>query len=59
LVTDDDQLFTAIGLDFGPIYRQIAAAPEIAEGALLPEDRAYAALPRAKKEGPRVSTAQV
>jgi phenylalanine-4-hydroxylase len=35
-----DQLFAATRPDFAPIYRELAALPDLAPGAALPEDRA-------------------
>ena len=35
------QLFRETAPDFTPLYRQIAAQPQLAADALLPEDRVY------------------
>jgi phenylalanine-4-hydroxylase len=59
VIDDFGQLFAATGPDFAPIYHEIAALPDIAAEAMLPEDRGFAVLPPRKKEGPRVSTARV
>src|SRR2546422_2108435 len=54
VIDDFAQLFAATRPDFAPIYREVAALPEIAADAVLPSER-----PWRKKEGPRVSTARV
>jgi phenylalanine-4-hydroxylase len=53
------ELFAATRPDFAPIYREIAALPEIAADAVLPGERGNASFRIGKKEGPRVSTARV
>jgi phenylalanine-4-hydroxylase len=37
-----DQLFEATRPDFAPIYRDLAALPDLEAGAALPEDRLVA-----------------
>src|SRR5437867_11226489 len=59
VIDDFAELFAATRPDFAPIYREVAALPEIAADAVLPGERAAAGLRRRKKEGPRVSTARV
>ncbi len=54
VIDDFAELFAATRPDFAPIYREIAALPEIAPDAVLPGERAWS-----KKEGPCVSTARV
>src|SRR5256886_5720977 len=53
VINDFAELFAATRPDFAPIYREIAALPEIAPDAVLPGER-----PWGKKEGPRVSAAK-
>src|SRR5437667_11629766 len=45
-----EQLFAATRPDFAPIYREIAALPEIAADAVLPGERTAAGLRKRKKE---------
>jgi len=54
VIDDFAELFAATRPDFAPIYREIAALPEIAADAVLPGERSWR-----KKEGPCVSTARV
>jgi phenylalanine-4-hydroxylase len=54
VIDDFAELFAATRPDFAPIYREVAALPEIAADAVLPGER-----PWDKKEGPCVSTARV
>jgi phenylalanine-4-hydroxylase len=54
-----DQLFAATRPDFAPIYREIAALPEIAPDAVLPGEANTAAGRAGKKEGPHLSAARV
>jgi phenylalanine-4-hydroxylase len=51
VIDDFRQLFDATRPDFAPIYREIAAHPDIAPGALLAEDREF--LDPGKKIGPQ------
>ncbi|HEY1300900.1 MAG TPA: phenylalanine 4-monooxygenase [Stellaceae bacterium] len=54
------QLFDATRPDFAPIYREIAALPDIEPDAVLDSDRRFAAEPDAgKKIGPQLKAAQV
>ena len=63
VIADFAELFAATRPDFAPIYREIAALPEIPEDAVLPDDtiiesgnsRRYAG----KKKGPQLSAARV
>jgi len=55
VIDDFAELFAATRPDFAPIYREIAALPEIAADAVLPGE----CFVGRKKEGPRVSTARV
>ncbi|HSW33848.1 MAG TPA: phenylalanine 4-monooxygenase [Steroidobacteraceae bacterium] len=41
VIDDFAQLFRETAPDFAPIYRQIAAQPQLAADTLLPEDRVY------------------
>ena len=59
VINDFAELFAATRPDFAPIYREIAALPEIAEDAVLPGERRWDPGAAHKKEGPRVSTARV
>ncbi len=64
VIDDFQQLFDATRPDFTPIYREIAALPDLDPGVLLEEDREFdCANPSAKiggqKIGPRMSAAQV
>ncbi len=54
VIDDFAELFAATRPDFAPIYREIAALPEIAADVVLPGERSWR-----KKEGPCVSTARV
>ena len=54
VINDFAELFAATRPDFAPIYREIAALPEIAPDAVLPGEQSWG-----KKEGPRVSAARV
>ena len=70
VINDFAELFAATRPDFAPIYREIAALPEIAPDAVLPGERPWqpdmgkkegprASAAKGKKEGPRVSAARV
>ncbi|MGE5272079.1 MAG: phenylalanine 4-monooxygenase [Thiohalocapsa sp.] len=63
VIRDFDQLFAATRPDFAPIYREVAALPEIAAAAVLPEEQPFAPAPIAagagKKKGPHRSAARV
>jgi phenylalanine-4-hydroxylase len=63
VIRDFAELFAATRPDFAPIYREIAALPEIAEDAVLPEDRLVecggGGAGRDKKKGPHLSAARV
>src|SRR5437667_2874361 len=50
VIDDFQQLFAATRPDFAPIYREIAALPEIAADAVLPGERTAAGLRKRKKE---------
>ena len=54
VIDDFAELFAATRPDFAPIYREIAALPEIVADAVLPGEESWR-----KKEGPCVSTARV
>ncbi len=54
VIDDFAELFAATRPDFAPIYREIAALPEIAPDGVLPGEHSWG-----KKEGPCVSTARV
>ena len=58
VIEDFAELFAATRPDFAPIYREVAALPEIAADAVLP-DEISESLHMGKKEGPCVSTARV
>jgi len=58
VIDDFQQLFDATRPDFAPIYREIAALPEISPDAVLPGERPWNTR-IGKKEGPRVSAARV
>jgi phenylalanine-4-hydroxylase len=58
VINDFAELFAATRPDFAPIYREIAALPEIAEDAVLPEEHDMG-LFAGKKEGPAVRLARV
>src|SRR5207247_11245132 len=69
VINDFAELFAATRPDFAPIYREIAALPEIAPDAVLPgeqswqpdmgkKERPRVSAARGKKEGPRVSAAK-
>src|SRR6266851_6327386 len=58
VIDDFGQLFAATRPDFAPIYREIAALPEIAPDAVLPGELPWQPAV-GKKEGPRVSAARV
>src|SRR5271166_5985499 len=63
VIDNFQQLFDATRPDFAPIYREIAAQPDIEPDALIDEDREFdgpnSAAKSAKKIGPRISAAQV
>lgn len=63
VISDFAELFAATRPDFAPIYREVAALPDIAEDAVLPVDRAVdideAGGARRKKKGPHLSAARV
>jgi len=70
VINDFAELFAATRPDFAPIYREIAALPEIAPDAVLPGEHPWqpdmgkkegprASAAKGKKEGPRVSAARV
>jgi phenylalanine-4-hydroxylase len=58
VINDFAELFAATRPDFAPIYREIAALPEIAADCVLPGE-IPGSFRIGKKEGPRVSTARV
>ncbi|QJE74307.1 phenylalanine 4-monooxygenase [Aerophototrophica crusticola] len=41
VIDDYDQLFTATGVDFGPLYERLAGPPEYAPADVLPTDKVY------------------
>jgi hypothetical protein len=58
VIDDFQQLFDATRPDFAPIYREIAALPDIGPDALIDEDVAYdPTLPRLRKRGGGLSAA--
>ncbi|MGH7057808.1 MAG: hypothetical protein ACREFZ_07965, partial [Acetobacteraceae bacterium] len=60
VIDDFAQLFEATRPDFAPIYRELAALPDLeADAALAGERRFAAAAGAAKKNGPQLSAAQV
>ena len=59
VIHDFEQLFAATRPDFAPVYREIAALPDIAPGAVLPGERDVLTAPPDKKEGPHLSAARV
>ena len=64
VIHDFQQLFDATRPDFAPIYREIAAQPDIEPDALIGSDRKFndaasAQLSVGKKMGRRLSAAQV
>jgi phenylalanine-4-hydroxylase len=59
VINEFEELFAATRPDFAPIYREIAALPEIAADAVLPEERDIAKLGADKKEGPHLTAARV
>jgi phenylalanine-4-hydroxylase len=63
VIDDFQELFEATRPDFAPIYREIAALPDLEPTARLDHDREFApSLPNgasAKKIGPHISAAQV
>ena len=66
VIDDFAELFAATRPDFAPIYREIAALPEIAADAVLLGEEAWrkkegpcVSTAKGKKEGPCVSTARV
>jgi phenylalanine-4-hydroxylase len=59
VIDDFQQLFDATRPDFAPIYRGIAALPDIEPDELVPEDRAYDPGGGCKKLGRRFAAAQV
>src|SRR5438552_4789689 len=59
VINDFAELFAATRPDFAPIYREIAALPEIAPDAVLPGEREEFMLGAGKKEGPQLSAARV
>jgi phenylalanine-4-hydroxylase len=59
VIDDFQQLFDASRPDFAPIYREIAALPDIEPGALLGEDCEIHHTRRGKKMGRKLTAAQV
>jgi phenylalanine-4-hydroxylase len=59
VIDDFQQLFEATRPDFEPIYRDIAALPDIDPDALIDEDRELDSDGRSKKMGRRITAAQV
>jgi phenylalanine-4-hydroxylase len=59
VIDDFQQLFEATRPDFEPIYRDIAALPDIDPDALIDEDRELVSDGRSKKMGRRFTAAQV
>ena len=59
VIDDFQQLFDATRPDFAPIYRKIAALPDIEPDELVPEDRAHDPGGGPKKLGRRFAAAQV
>jgi phenylalanine-4-hydroxylase len=59
VIDDFQQLFEATRPDFEPIYRDIAALPDIDPDALIDEDRELDSDGRSKKMGRRFTAAQV
>jgi phenylalanine-4-hydroxylase len=61
VIDDFQELFDATRPDFAPIYREIAALPDLEPLARLEQDREFVAGPRGrnKKIGPHQSAAQV
>jgi phenylalanine-4-hydroxylase len=61
VIDDFDQLFEATRPDFTPIYREVAALPDLDCDQLLDEDRLFAPAAPVKhqKNGPQLSAAQV
>ena len=57
VIENFQQLFDATRPDFAPIYREIAAQPDIEPDALIEEDRQFAqarsAAERRQKNGPQ------
>jgi phenylalanine-4-hydroxylase len=58
VIDDFQQLFDATRPDFAPIYRDIAALPDIEPDMLVDEDREPGSDGRGKKMGRRITTAQ-
>jgi phenylalanine-4-hydroxylase len=59
VIDDFQQLFDATRPDFAPIYRDIAALPDIEPKALIDEDRELHSDRGGKKMGRRITAAQV
>jgi phenylalanine-4-hydroxylase len=59
VIDDFQQLFDATRPDFAPIYRDIAALPDIEADALIDEDREFHTKRGGKKMGRRITAAQV
>src|SRR5262252_9428252 len=59
VIDDFQQLFDATRPDFAPIYREIAALPDIEPDELAPGDRNYDPDGRRKKMGRKFAAAQV
>src|SRR5713226_3768436 len=59
VIDDFRQLFDATRPDFAPIYRNLAALPDIEPDALIDEDRELDSDGRGKKMGRRITAAQV
>jgi phenylalanine-4-hydroxylase len=59
VIDDFQQLFDATRPDFAPIYRDIAALPDIEPDALIDEDRELHFDRAGKKMGRRITAAQV
>jgi phenylalanine-4-hydroxylase len=59
VIDDFQQLFDATRPDFAPIYRDIAALPDIEADALIDEDREFHPKRGGKKMGRRITAAQV
>jgi phenylalanine-4-hydroxylase len=59
VIHDFDELFAATRPDFAPIYREIAALPDIAADAVLPGERDVTQPALGKKEGPHLTAARV
>lgn len=59
VIDDFEQLFAATRPDFTPIYREVAALPDLDPDQLLDADRPFCCSGDAEKNGPRLAAAQV